>query len=340
MDIITFYVGIGISGPIAKGDYDVGDAKINVSYPQFINLDFGRMDLPEGLSTMFTVSWPDTNGRFAKRLRSESFERNLTIYDAIDKINEIILAFKLVRIGSLEGLGLRTVGFGDTLFYFSKINDQYVGTSYLAMKLSNRYISQAVKGINPDDPHGTTSLARPHIASDTHKVTRRYLRCYELLEHGFYTEAFIVAFSILDDLVQQMLHRLLTDKGMDSESEQNEFLRSIKESRLRIYLGPLLKVLTGKDIFTMWPESKRALDWLNTNRNRLAHAGEKADYATAAKGIFACVKTLTVLGQNELMESDFTVEFFRYSKITASWTEDAPTWVPSGLLAEIMDFNS
>jgi hypothetical protein len=341
-DIITFCVGMGIRGPIAIGDYNVGYAKISVSYPQQINLGFGRIDLPEGLSTVFTVSWSDTNGRSAKRLRSKSFERNLPIYDAIGKINEIILAFKLVSIEKLDGLGLRTVGIGDTLFYFSKINDQYIGTPNLKMMLYGHsyYPRAAEKGIDPNDPHRITQLARPHIASDSHKVTRKYVRCYELLEHGFYTEAFIVAFSNLDDLVQQMLHRLLTDHGMDSETEQDEFLRCIKERRLRMYLGPLLKVLTGKDIFIMWPGSDRALDWLNRTRNRLAHTGEKADYATAAKGIFACVKTLIVLSQNHMMEADFTVEFFRHSKLTAAWTENAPDWVPSGSLAESMDFYS
>ncbi|MGB7570548.1 MAG: hypothetical protein WBL87_02200, partial [Methanothrix sp.] len=63
-------------------------------------------------------------------------------------------------------------------------------------------------------------------------------------------------------------------------------------------------------------------------------------YAAAAQGIFACVKTLTVLSQNQMLEADFTVNFFRHSKITAAWTENAPDWVPSGPLAESMDFNS
>lgn len=209
------------------------------------------------------------------------------------------------------------------------------------MKTYPRYYPWAYpNAIDPDDPSGITQLARSHIASDTYKVARRYVRCYELLEHGFYTEAFIVAFSVLDDLVQQMLKRFMMDKGTISEKEAEEILRGIKDNRLKIYMGPMLKVLTGKDITAMWPGSKKALPWLNETRNRLAHSGEKADYATAAKGIFACVKTLTVLSQNQLMEADFTVEFFRHSKITAARTENAPDWVPSGPLAESMDFNS
>lgn len=342
MDTITFYVGMGIRGPIAEGEYNVDDAKIIVSYPQKINFGFPEpIDLPKSLSTLFTVSWQDKDGKTAARLRSKSFERNMPIYDAIDKINEILLAFKLVRIGHADGLGLRTVGLGDTLFYFSRINGQPTGDLNMGLKTYRRYYPWAYpKGIDQDDPSGTTQLAKPHIASDTHRISRRYVRCYELLEHGFYTEAFIVAFSVLDDLVQQMLNQLLTDKGMVSDDEREELLRGIKEKRLKIFLGPLLKVLTGKDISTMWPGSEKALDWLNRNRNRIAHSGKKADYATAAQGIFVCVKTLIVLSQNQLMDADFTVEFFRHSKLTAAWTENAPDWVSSGPSAESWDFDS
>ena len=131
------------------------------------------------------MSWQDKNGKTAARLRSKSFETHLPIYDAIDKINEILLAFKLVRIGHIDGCGLRTVGIDDTLFYFSRINDQH-----------------------------------------------------------------------------------------------------------------------------------------------------------AAWGIFACVKTLTVLSQNHMIKADFAVEFFRHSKLTAAWTKNAPNWVPSGPSAESMDLNS
>jgi hypothetical protein len=185
------------------------------------------------------AAWNDRHGRTASQLRSKSFERHIPIYEAIDKINEILLAFKLVRIGHAESCGLRTVGINDTLFYFSRINDQLTGDLNMRMKTYGRdYHWARGEGIDIDDPHSTTQLARPHIAADTNKVARRYIRCYELLEHGFYTEAFIVAFSVLDDVVQQMLNRLLTNKGMVSDGEREELLRGIKEKRLIISWAP------------------------------------------------------------------------------------------------------
>jgi hypothetical protein len=261
------------------------------------------------------------------------------VYEALGAINELLLAFKLVRIGHSDGRGIRTIGIGDTLLYFSQIDGTNTGD--LNVGLKNYAANNAWQGLSTsNDPHGTTALAAPHIASNSYPVARRYVRCYELLEHGFYSEAFIVAFSVLDDLVQHSLHNLLETKGLNSHEERNELLRGIKESRLKIFLGPLLKVASGHDISDLWPSSSQALTWLNTTRNHIAHSGERVDYATAAKGIFVCLKTLVVLKENGIVHADFTVELFRHAKITAAWTANPPDWIPSGELAESMDFRS
>lgn len=191
-----------------------------------------------------------------------------------------------------------------------------------------------------DDPFGTTQLALPHIAAASYPVARRYVRCYELLEHGFYSEAFIVAFSILDDLVQQMLDKLLLEKGMPSAEERKHLVRGIKEDRLRVFLGPLLKVISGQSLETLWPAGDNALAWLNTTRNKIAHGGYKADKPTAAKAIFVCIKSLHVLHEKGLISAEFDVGMFRAAKIQASWTENPPPWVPPSKLAEEMSFNS
>ena len=190
------------------------------------------------------------------------------------------------------------------------------------------------------DPHGTTQLALPNIGTGTFPVARRYVRCYELLEHGFYSEAYIVAFSVLDDFVQQMLHNLLQSKGLKAKAERDELLRGIKENRLKLYLGPVLKLAIGRDIESIWPSAPKVLEWLNSTRNRIAHSAEAVDHATAAKGIFACLKFLVALRDSEIVSVEIPVELFRHAKITASWTIDAPTWIPKGEIAESMDFRS
>jgi hypothetical protein len=330
MSKITFTVCVGIRGPIEVGEYNVANSNVSVSYPPAINYGSRAIELPKNLSTLFVVSWDDPNDKDARRLRSNSFERHLPIYDALRTISELLLAFKLTRIGHSDGRGIRTVGIGDTLFFFSMIDDTPTGDLNIGLK---HYEDNC-------DPYGTTNLAVPNISPDKYPVAKRYVRCYELLEHGFYSEAFIVAFSVLDDLVQNSLHKLLEKKGLTLSKERDELLRGIKESRLKIFLGPLLKVVFGHDIATLWPNSTKALEWLNSTRNNIAHNGKTVDYATAAKGIYVCLKILVVLKENGVIETDFTVELFRHAKITAAWTVNPPDWIPKGELAESMDYRS
>jgi hypothetical protein len=337
---ITYFVAVGIKGPIKEGEYAVEKAKVAVSYPETINVGY-RFSLPKGLSTFFQVSWDDVDDEDANNLRSKSFARELPLYKALGYINEITLAFKLVRIGHLDGRGLRTIGIGDTLFFTSKIDEEFTGIVNVSFKLTRRVMPGfGDPKADLDDPFGTTQLALPHIAAPSYPVARRYVRCYELLEHGFYSEAFIVAFSILDDLVQQMLDSLLSEKGMTNGEERKNLVRGIKENRLRVFLGPLLKVISGHSIETLWPAGDRALDWLNATRNKIAHGGFKADNSTAAKGIFVCIKTLYLLHERGLINAEFDVGMFRAAKLQASWTENPPTWVPSTKVAEEMSFNS
>lgn len=228
---------VGIKGPIKPGVYRVAKTTVSISYPRiFCPPGFPQIDLPKALSTLFEVTWDDEDGKDAQKLQSKSFERFSLIYFALDIINELLLAFKLVRLGHSDSLGIRTIGIGDTLVHYSIIDRQPTGDLNIGLKTYGRdYPWVGGAEISSDDPFDTTTLAIPHIATKTYPVARRYVRCYELLEHGFYTEAFIVAFSILDDLVQQMLHKLLTEKGMGSKDEREGLLRGIKESRLKFF---------------------------------------------------------------------------------------------------------
>lgn len=294
------------------------------------------MPLPNGLSTVFYVSWIDKDGTDAGFLKSNTHNRHLVLHKALDAINELLQAYKLVRMGHIDACGVRTIGKYDTLFYYSLVDRQPVGDLNVGWKAGLRGISSA----SPHDPFDTTALAKPHIGTVTLPVARRFLRCYELLEHGFYSESFIIAFSIMDDLVQEMLHHQLEIKGIHKKSERDSLLRGIKESRLKLYLGPVLKIASSTSLKELWPESEKALQWLNGIRNTIAHGGYKANYDTSAVGIYACIKILHTLHVAELVAAEFPIEFFRHAKLTASWTNSPPSWVPSGAIAESMDYAS
>ncbi|HLD65533.1 MAG TPA: hypothetical protein VJA19_05790 [Pseudomonas sp.] len=336
MSVIQFTVGIGLKAPIADGIYKVGPFSIEVSYPSVANLGMGPEVLPVGLSTVFSIIWEDVKGQDAKHLRAQSYHRHLTIHKALDAINELFQAYKLVRVGHIDSCGVRSIGIYDTLFYFSSVDGTSTGDLNVRWR-GDRFQSH---GASSHDPFGTTTLAAPHIATKTLPVARRYVRCYELLEHGFYSEAFIIAFSVMDDLVQEMQHSQLQLKGMSAKADRDSLLRGIKENRLKLYLGPLLKITAGSTATELWPQAEKALEWLNKIRNNIAHGGFGADYHSAAVGIYVCIKLLHTLHAANLMAAEFPVEFFRHAKLTAAWTLNPPAWVPVGGQAESMDFDS
>ena len=314
----------------------MAESDVTVSYPTSVNLGFEVIPLPIGLSTLFVITWRDKSGEDTEFLQAQTHHRHLVIHKALSEINKILQAYKLVRMGHVDAAGVRTIGKYDTLFYYSTVNDVPTGgfNAGLKFKISNS------KSASPFDQFGTTEIAMPHIGKLTYPVARRFLRCYELLEHGFFSESFIIAFSIMDDLVQEMLKAQLQLKGMADKSDRDSLLRSIKESRLKLYLGPLLKIISGRSISEIWSNSERAIDWVNKIRNNIAHGGLDIDYNYAAVGIYACIKLLHVLHVEKIISAEFPVEFFRNAKLTASWTKAPPDWVPTGSIAESMDFNS
>lgn len=164
---IQFTIGIGLKAPIAEGAYKVGSSNIEVSYPSVVNLGMGPELLPIGLSTVFLVKWADSKNQDAKDLMSQTHHRHLTIHKALDAINELLQAYKLVRMGHIDSCGVRSVGIYDTLFYFSSIDGASTQNLNVGWK-GTRFQSH---GASPHDPFGTTALATPHIATATTMLT-------------------------------------------------------------------------------------------------------------------------------------------------------------------------
>ncbi|MDR7269666.1 hypothetical protein J2X20_002295 [Pelomonas saccharophila] len=330
---VAFVVGIAVRGPIAPRAYQIGSKRVSVSYPeQFILRGAPQtaplvFPLPSGRSTQFVVEWDD-DGRCVAALQSSGFERHLVVYEALGAISELLLAFKLVCIGHADGRGVRTIGIGDTLYFYSTVD----GGQVAELNMSLWQPAEAAQE--------TTSLALPHVGTSTIPLARRYVRCFELVEHGFYTEAFLVAFALLDDFVNQTVSALLEKKGLESKSDRAALMRGIKENRLAIYLGPLLKVVAGTDIQSLWSGATSALNWFNSTRNRVAHAAESVERPAATWAIFASLKVVICLRDAGFASADIPVEIFREAKVLASWALDPPSWVPDQAVAELMDFTT
>ncbi len=338
--LVRFVVGVSIRGPIEPGEYKVGDATIFVSYPTEVSLGFpGPVFLPVGCSTVFDVVWSDAGGKAALLLDKPTYHQHLIIHDVLALVSQLMMSFKLVRVGHADGMKVRTVGVSDTLFYLSFVDEESAGTLNVGMTLDKRLHPWVAHGESPWDRSGTTELARPQVNAKSYPVARRFVRCFELLEHGFFKETVIVAHAILDDTIQNIVRERLVSKGLMDKKSQDSLLRAIKEDRLSVYLGPLLKVLCGKTIEEMWPAADVALKWLNTSRNRVAHAGLGDVRDDACKAIFVATKVISVLNSFGIATCKFPAGMLRTARITAAWTNQPEAWVPSGEAIELDPFD-
>lgn len=338
---LRVHLGLCIRGPLLPWQYKVGGAVIDVSYPRTYPLTGQEWELPLGITTVLIIKWQEaTTKTLEEVLALYSGVESNPLFTALSYVNQLFLAYKLAKINHIDTMHIRTVGEADALFHYSFVNDKQVGTINMSSLLTNfaQAAPRVMQAIGPTgletielvgdyDQTFITGNAVQHLSSSTRPISRRFIRCLELSEHGYYTEALIIAFSILDDLVQQAIHRLLEERGMDNKKDRNSFLRGIKERRLEMYLGPLLKVLAGKSIVELWPEAQKALGWINSKRNDAAHSGFQASRDIAILATYTSMRFLLILEEHGVIELDLDAELTYYSKVLASRIPSAPEWV-------------
>jgi len=138
------------------------------------------------------------------------------------------------------------------------------------------------------------------------QVIRRITGSIDLLNLGFYTEAFITSFSLLDDLVQDTVKAGLNLKGLD-QNQQKEMLRAIKEERLKHYLTHLLILVDWISLKDDNPELFKRLLKINTLRNNIMHGSKRINRQETIDSIDIILSTIDWLRHNPF---DFVIEDF------------------------------
>ena len=116
-------------------------------------------------------------------------------------------------------------------------------------------------------------------------------RAVDLVNHGYFLEAFVVGFALLDDLTQEFLRARMPHVSSD---EASTLLRGIESSRLRTYLGPLIRISTGESPLDD-EQLSAEFRWLNHKRNNLIHSGEGCTHREAKRGLQTVFDILSFL---------------------------------------------
>jgi len=143
-------------------------------------------------------------------------------------------------------------------------------------------------------PKGVSNITWTRPVSN---YIRILMSSYELFNIGYYTESFITAFALCDDLIQQVVKAGMQHKDL-GEKEQKRQLRAIKEDRLRVYLSTLLKLCGWKSLEEDNEELFSMVMRANKTRNDIMHGTKRLTRNEARSFLDTLVRTMQWLGSN------------------------------------------
>jgi len=192
------------------------------------------------------------------------------------RLNTMLVGIKYAYEGT-HASPIRPVGYSDLIFYNVVVEGEVIFSR---------------GGVSTFGPAGSPPARA--IPKQVANEWRLLVRAVDLVNHGFFAEGLIVAVAMLDDVTQQFVR--LKMSGITSV-QQEELLRTIERKRLKTYLGPLLKVLTGLAPLDD-QELAGELDWLNRKRNDVMHNGDACEYVDACRGLGVTLKFLEYFRTN------------------------------------------
>ncbi len=180
---------------------------------------------------------------------------------------------------------LRHVGIRDFVSLDSLCGDRRQNLiSYAMLGMDARFAKRSI---------GIISKVNFSTEDDVSKEKTKIIRAVELLNSGYHTEALLISFSILDNSVKEALRTLIGERGI---AEPKNFIDAIPARRLKTFLGPLLKVLTGHSLEEENRELWKKLEKCNEFRNNAIHDSIDVSYEEAKLGIETVRDILLYLG--------------------------------------------
>jgi hypothetical protein len=314
---VRFRIWIGLKLEIPPGQYPLDGFTIEISYPSCLPSP-AVIKAQNGNIILFDVAFshrkspgeedPRVNGSLNERLRDEAY----------DIVGKFLTSIKLVAAGTAWAKNARQIGETDVLW----------GNLFVDGTLEQNIGSLKSVAVAKRDPFFEVY----RVKSEEYRGSRfalaiRLTRCIELIESSFHTEAFLAAFAVLDDTVQDVIRVLMKRHGTDDE-EIEKVLRGIRSNRLRVMLGTTLKDIADFRLEVAWPSAFDALAWLNTTRNQVAHAGRSASRSEASAALYVVECILTALIDSSCLDAEIPSNFKRDIHYACATARPRQPWFP------------
>jgi len=127
--------------------------------------------------------------------------------------------------------------------------------------------------------------------------SKRMMSAIDLVNLGFFTEAFVAGFALLDDLAQRVIAGGLDMKGL-GQKEKTEFLRAVKENRLNHFLNTLTKLCDWVGLKEHDSNLNGRIAKVNSLRNSVMHGDRELSRVECLDALDAILGTIAYLRGN------------------------------------------
>lgn len=279
----------------AKGQYmdDEWDSNIRIAYSQFTQVLTGIINTSlctiVGVSTFIKLPIDSENAKVWARNNAAAIVADVIL----PRLNYLFLKLKrdypqVIMTGCLRSVGDMDLLFSTLLFE---------GEGVLARTSSSVTASLGVpppaylmeRRACPDGP----VLAEPDSTRPIPQEWTIITRAVDLVNHGYFSEALLVGFALLDAMVQDFVKDRIPHL---SKEDAGRLLRNMRGQRLETFLGPLLRVCINASPLED-KQMKLDMVWLNEKRNAIIHRGDQCLRKEAQHGLRTVWQILKYLAE-------------------------------------------
>lgn len=256
------------------------------------------VDLYTADSTVYEVQFDELNFNF-----NNPKELNNRVINALQGISELTVWAKARDVVHNATQRMRQVGISDTKFVWFEDERKIWRATWSNSNLSMdneayRVFTSFLGNFRVQNGPESSPVLGP---------LRRILGSMDLLNLGFYTEAFITSFALLDDLTQEVVQLAMVERGLSGDEIQKLTRDAIKDKRLEIYLSVVMKLCGWKslqeDNNTLFQEFIVA----NRLRNDIMHGDGRMEYLKAEASMETVIAVMGWLRANPF---GFSIDVF------------------------------
>jgi len=274
---------------------DEWDTQITLSHCRSFRVPFGPGQIDATLCTVADVSTCLAfNGDSEAAKTWARKHASAIIADIIlARVNEFVLQVKRVYPKAILTGTMRNIGDVDLIYSYLLFEGETIycrSSPAMSSCLGVPVPALLLEGTDPlPGPGLENAIPFRHLSREWIAITR----AVDLVNHGYFEEALLVSFALLDALAQDFLKQNLPNLGKD---EALDLVDRIESRRLTTFLGPLMRVCLGASPFDDH-EYRKDVRWLNRKRNAIVHDGEHCSRTESQRGVSVVWRSLRYLGE-------------------------------------------